>query len=142
MIARAPLELKKYFFPLVHVAADPEYEPEKGNDKVHFDVNTSITRDEKNDLFQITLEILAEPENEDCRIPYSIQLTGVGLFTVSKKWKEPERLLRINGASIIYSAAREFLITVTSRGPWPPVILPTISFRDPEGPKASPSKEE
>ena len=130
-VARAPLELKRYFFPLVHVAADPQYEPESGMEKVNFDVRTSLTKDE-NDLYQVAVEIIAEPEDEEHRIPYSIHLIGVGLFTVSKEWKEPERLLKINGASMIYSAAREFLITVTARGPWQPVILPTISFKDDE----------
>ncbi len=128
MVARAPIELKKYFFPFVHVAADPQYEPGKEADKAHFDVRTSITKDEGNNLYQVTVEIVAQPEDEDSRIPYSIHLIGVGLFGVDDKWEEHEKLLRINGASIIYSAAREFLITVTSRGPWPPVILPTISF--------------
>ena len=137
MIKKAPIELKRYFFPLVHVAADPQYEPGKGQDKVNFDVRTAIARDEQNDLFQVTVEIVAEPENEESLIPYSIQLIGVGLFTVNKDWKEPEKLLRINGASMIYSAAREFLITITSRGPWPPVILPTISFCEEESSKTS-----
>lgn len=129
MITEAPLELKKYFFPLVHVAADPEYEPGNGQDKVNFDVRTSVTRADKNDIYQVAVEIIAEPEDEDHRIPYSIHLIGIGLFSVSEKWDDPERLLNINGASMIYSAAREFLITVTARGPWNPVILPTISFR-------------
>ncbi len=127
-VAKAPLELKRYFFPLVHIAADPQYEPEKGMERVNFDVRTSLTKDE-NDLYQVAVEIIAEPEDEEHRIPYSIHLIGVGLFSVSKEWKEPERLLKINGASMIYSAAREFLITVTARGPWQPVILPAISFR-------------
>ena len=131
MVTQALLEIKRYFFPLVHVAADPQYDPGSGMEKVNFDVRTSVTKDE-NDLYQVAVEIIAEPEDEEHRIPYSIHLIGVGLFTVSKEWKEPERLLKINGASMIYSAAREFLITVTARGPWQPVILPTISFKDDE----------
>jgi len=38
------------------------------------------------------------------------------------------KLLRINGSSILYSSAREFLITVTSRMPYGALILPTVSF--------------
>lgn len=142
MIAKVPLELKQYFFPFVHVAADPQYEPEKGKDKAHFDVKTAVIKDEKNDLYQVTVEITDEPENENSRIPYSVKLIGVGLFSVTPKWQEPEKLLRINGASIIYSAAREFLITITSRGPWPPVILPAISFKEPSSSKAATDQEE
>ena len=36
------------------------------------------------------------------------------------------------GTSILYSAAREYLITVTSRGPWPALVLPTVSFMPPK----------
>lgn len=141
MVIQAPLEIKRYFFPLVHVAADPQYELGTGMDKVNFDVRTSVTKDE-NDLYQVAVEIIAEPEDEKHRIPYSIHLIGVGLFTVSEKWKEPEKILKINGASMIYSAAREFLITVTARGPWPPVILPTISFKDDDISAATDASEE
>ena len=136
MITRAPLEIKRHFFPLVHVAADPQYEPGRRTDKANFDVRTSVTKGEKG-IYQVAVEITAEPEDENHRIAYSIHLIGVGLFTVSGKWKEPEKLLRINGASMIYSAAREFLITVTARGPWPPVMLPAISFKDRDSPVVS-----
>lgn len=134
MVAQAPLEIKKYFFPLVHVAADPQYNPERHGseaNKVEFDVRTSVIKNE-DDLYQVAVEIVAQPVDENHRIPYSVHLIGVGLFTVSKAWKNPEKLLRVNGASMIYSAAREFLITITARGPWNPVILPTVSFLDKE----------
>jgi preprotein translocase subunit SecB len=127
MRVKPPFSLKQYFFPLVHVAADPQYEPSNKEISPHFDVKVGVTKDEKNNLYQVNLEIMAEPENEDNRIPYSIHLICVGLFTVSDE-TEAEKLLRINGASLIYSAAREFLLSITARGPWQPVMLPTISF--------------
>ncbi len=130
MITRPPLELKKYFFPFVQVAADAEFQP--GEDEIvpHFDVRTSVARNDSDSLFQVSVEIVTEPVNEKMHIPYSIHLIGVGLFAVDDTWPDPEKLLKITGASIIYSASREFIITVTSRGPWPPVILPTISFAE------------
>ena len=60
--------------------------------------------------------------------PYAIHLVVVGLFTIDKKFPDHEKLLRVTGASMLYSAAREFIITVTSRGPWSEVIIPTVSF--------------
>ncbi len=128
MTSVPPLELKKYFFPFVQVAADAEYEPSSQKVSPHFEVRTTVKHDEENGIYQVALEIIAEPEDEDSRIPYSIRLITVGLFTVDENFPDREKLLKVTGASLLYSAAREFIITVTSRGPWPQVILPTRSF--------------
>jgi len=39
-----------------------------------------------------------------------------------------ERFVRINGTSLIFSAAREIIRAVTSRGPFQPLLLPTVTF--------------
>ena len=54
----------------------------------------------------------------------------MGIFEISPEWPKEKvmDLLKITGASILYSAAREFLLITTSRLPWKPVMLPTISF--------------
>lgn len=57
-----------------------------------------------------------------------IELVAVGFFEVNSDWPDPLKLLKINGATILYSAAREFLITITSRGPWGAIPLPATSF--------------
>ncbi len=128
MTSVPPLELKKYFFPFVQVAADAEYEPSAQKISPHFEVRTTVEHDEENGIYQVALEIIAEPEDENSKIPYSIHLITVGLFTVDENFPEREELLKVTGASLLYSAAREFIITVTSRGPWSQVIIPTISF--------------
>lgn len=128
MLAAPPLELKKYFFPFVQVTADDEYEPSEKEITPNFEVKTSLEHDEANQVYQVVIEIVVEPEDEESKIPYSIHLIAVGLFFVNADFPDPEKLLRITGASMLYSAAREFIITVTSRGPWPHVIIPTISF--------------
>jgi preprotein translocase subunit SecB len=128
MLTAPPLELRQYFFPYVEVGADAEYEPTEDTSEPNVEIKTSVARDEKNHAFQVVVEILIEPENEKSRVPYSIHLVTVGLFTLKEDFPEKEKLLRITGASMLYSAAREFIITITSRGPWPPVIVPTVSF--------------
>lgn len=128
MLITPPLELKKYFFPFVQVAADAEYEPTESEIELNLEIKTSIEPDESNHIFQVVLEIIAEPEDEKNKIPYSIHLITIGLFTVDEKFPDKEKLLRVTGASMLYSAAREFIITITSRGPWSPVIIPTVSF--------------
>lgn len=128
MITAPPLELKKYFFPYVQVAADAEYESSEKEIKPNFEVRTSVEQDPTSHIYQVVLEIMAEPKDEKSKIPYSIHLIAVGLFAVNEKFSDTEKLLKINGASMLYSAAREFIITVTSRGPWPHVVIPTVSF--------------
>ncbi|MDD2388987.1 MAG: protein-export chaperone SecB [Desulfobacterales bacterium] len=128
MLTAPPLELKKYFFPYVKIVADVEYEPSEKEITPNFEVKTSVEHSETNHIYQVGLEIIAEPEDEKSKIPYSIRLVVVGLFTVNEKFPDPNKLLKINGASMLYSAAREFVITVTSRGPWPHVVIPTVSF--------------
>jgi len=45
----------------------------------------------------------------------------------------------VNGTSIFYSGLRDFVATITGRGPWGSPLLPTVSFVDlePEGPETS-----
>lgn len=124
----SPLEIKSYFFPHVVVTADPLYVEAENNTSPHYDIKVAVDRDDERDNYQVAVEIVSEPESEDKRQAYSVHLVGIGIFTVHPDWPDPEKLLRINGASIIYSAAREFLITITSRGPWESVHLPTFSF--------------
>jgi preprotein translocase subunit SecB len=68
------------------------------------------------------------PAPEPKKNPYLIELIAVGFFEVNSDWPDPIKLLEINGATILYSAAREFLITITSRGPWGAIPLPATSF--------------
>lgn len=135
-----PLIVKEYFFPYVQVSADPEHSGEEETPSMDFETKVAVDKDPENDTYQVTLEITALPEDETKRIPYAIHLIAVGMFAVDPSWPDPEKLLRINGASILYSSAREFLITVTSRGPWRPMILPTISFLPAEENKSKDAK--
>lgn len=128
MINKAPIDLKSYFFPFVQVAADPECSMDNLEISPEIEVKSSVERDENNGIYQVTLSISVIPDDEESRLPYNIELIAVGLFSVTEQVDDPIRMLKINGASILYSAAREFIITITSRGPWPHFVLPTASF--------------
>lgn len=128
-----PLTVVDYFFPFVQVSADPEFAKEEEQEpSIEYKTKISIDSAPDNDVYQVSLEITAMPENENEKIPYAIHLIAIGLFRVDENWDDKNKLLRVNGASILYSAAREFLITISSRGPWPPAVLPTTSFLPPE----------
>jgi len=132
MTSKAPIDLKSYFFPYVQVGADPECNMDQLEISPEIDVKSSVERDEGNGIYQVTLSISVLPDDDNARIPYSIDLIAVGLFSVNDQVDDPVRMLKINGASILYSAAREFIITITSRGPWPHFVLPTASFYYPK----------
>jgi preprotein translocase subunit SecB len=53
----------------------------------------------------------------------------VGLFVVPPEIPGAEGLLRINGFSVLYGAAREYVEALTGRGPYGAVMLPTIAFQ-------------
>jgi preprotein translocase subunit SecB len=128
----APLQLKNYFFTNISIKVNPEFNPNIDDpDLEELAINVSVTPSEQQEnLFQVDLEIKLEPKEDKDIFPYQIQLVTVGIFEISPEWPKEKvmDLLKITGASILYSAAREFLLITTSRLPWKPVMLPTISF--------------
>ncbi|MCF8056080.1 MAG: protein-export chaperone SecB [Desulfocapsa sp.] len=137
---KAPLNVIEYFFPFVQVSADPEFVPEDDDSVVECETKVGVESNFVKNIHQVSLEITVMPENEDERIPYAIHLIAVGLFQVDENWDDVDKLLRVNGASILYSAAREFIITISSRGPWAAAILPTTSFLPPKETKEQQKK--
>ena len=121
------LQLKEYFFPIVNVTSDPKYVSE-GAIEIPWEIKVSIVENKEESLYQVTVEMLLAGENEEERAPYTVQLVVIGFFAVHPDWEDPEKLLFVNGSSLLYSAAREFLITVTARMPWGQVMLPTHNF--------------
>ena len=79
--------------------------------------------------WQVTLEIRHQPP-PGVNFPYSYRVVLVGQFGVSENVNpgDEERFLRIQGASVLYGMAREIVRALTGRGPYRPVILPTVSF--------------
>jgi preprotein translocase subunit SecB len=134
-----PLQLKLHYFTKVMVEADPCFQPKDDEDQL-LGVNTQVeVKQHKEDprRWQVILNIRTEaPEGQT--IPYKVDLQAVGLFAVAPEVEEAmmPKLVRVNGSAILYSSAREFLLTITGRGPWPPVYLPTTNFLGPLKPKA------
>jgi preprotein translocase subunit SecB len=68
----------------------------------------------------------------DSSYPYEFNTRVVGFFTA--RFADPrgknQRFFRVNALSILYSVAREIVSSSSSRGPFPGVLLPTVSFVD------------
>jgi preprotein translocase subunit SecB len=89
--------------------------------------------------WQITLRIgLNAPLERNS--PYSFLVEIIGFVRASPLVKEEdiERLMRINGTSLVFSAAREIIRAITSRGPFKPILLPTVTFWEAKPPPPPP----
>lgn len=129
-----PLRLENYFFTDVSLKANPNYRFEDFKDgKMDFSVKTNVrggTHKEDSNKYQVILDVKIEPQDER-PLPYDVSLSLVGFFDVDTSMPLPvpaDDLVRVTGPSILYSAAREFLLTLMGRGPWAPMMLPTVSF--------------
>lgn len=128
----SPLQLETSFVSKLEILADPGFRPE---DEFAAEVRTAVGLDSDKDepgLWHLTLKVILGPQPDE-RAPYSGELHVHGFFRFLDDEVPLERaaqLVAVNGASMLYSSAREYLLLVTSRGPWPAVQLPTVSFLD------------
>lgn len=81
--------------------------------------------------FEVSLEL---PDLPDSEFPYQVETTLVGYFTVSDSYpiEHAERLARVNGPAVLYSCAREIVASVTGRCPYPKLLIPSVTFFQPE----------
>ncbi len=129
-----PLEVDRHFFTKVLVEANPDHQPEKDKDLIlgiRAVVQGGASEDDPR-RWRLILTVRTEATEED-RIPYKINLDCVGFFTVSPEVEEKKipSLVHANGAAILYSSTREFLLLITGRGPWGGFYLPTTNFLKP-----------
>ncbi len=89
--------------------------------------------------WQVTVEIRHQPA-PGVNFPYSYRVVLVGQFGVQDgvQSEDEERFVRIQGASVLYGMAREIVRALTGRGPYRPVILPTVNFYEQKPPAAAP----
>ncbi len=132
-----PLVVERHFFTKVLVEANDTYNPEKDKDqelKIRAEVRGGSRKDDPRS-WRLFLTVRTEPEQE--KIPYKIDLKCVGFFTVSPEVEEKKisSLVHANGAAILYSSTREFLLLITGRGPWGGFYLPTTNFLKQPKPK-------
>lgn len=134
-MAQSPLRLSRYFFNKIRCEADLDYEgPDLGSD-VKYEVKVrshAASRKENKRDWVVILDIHVFTNEKPG--PYEIDLQVTGFFDVLPDFPNDNvnDLIQITGASILYSAAREFVLGITSRGPWEPVLLPAISFMKPD----------
>ena len=129
-MAKTTLQLNNYFFPIINIVANPNWTNESADGKGPPVSNcvVKLEKDETNEnIFQISVSIDVI-DTADNPSQYNISLVAVGWLTADEDMPNKEQNMSITGASILYSASREFILQLTSRGPFPPIMLSPMYF--------------
>jgi preprotein translocase subunit SecB len=143
---RSPLQLDGYFLKELHFTLSDELGTPTtkrlaySRHAVKIEAETSLyTGNPREWRCQLSVESQDEKEKEQ---PYNFRVTYIGFFSVSDNYPEDkvELLAKTNAPALLYSAARELLVSLTARGSAPPLLLPSITFIEaPSVVKAKPS---
>ena len=156
----APVQLLQVMFKKVSVEWDERHAPQEppnpftttfmfdGVDlTTEFSIGELDPNHERGRMYLLSLRLVVDNEpredKEDQKYsPYLIDVEARGVVLIpngAEKLAPPEDLAAVNGASLLWSALREQLLTVSSRMMAGQVMLPTMNFHDlrKEGPGAS-----
>jgi hypothetical protein len=147
----SPIQLLQLTFKRISVEVDPRHAPSEPPNPLTtvfvFD-GVSITTEvgtgeiemdhERGPIYLVSLRVQIDnrPTTEAPSgkfSPYLIDMEAAGVVLVPKggeKLAPPIDLVTVNGAGLLWSAIREQLLTLTSRMPVGPVMLPTVHFQD------------
>ncbi|MBI5688310.1 MAG: protein-export chaperone SecB [Verrucomicrobia bacterium] len=126
----SPLQLSRQVLTKLNIEAIHDGDPNVGPD-VATTVDANPTKDNPREWIVFLNVELKSPAGK--KASYTGHIDLVGLFRINDQWpaEKIEKLVRVNGPSILYGAARELVANLTARGPWPMVMLPTLSFFTP-----------
>jgi len=129
---KPPLEMRHHFFPSVHIEADvnvAEKPPKVSDFGYDYKIDLQVGKILPGGLYPIALNIEA-CELEGKIKGYNLKVLAMGYIALDPSVPEDRKdnLVAVNGGSLLYGAAREYIYSLTMRGPFPPIYLPTISF--------------
>lgn len=122
------LLLDRHFFSGIELKPNPDA---KAEGKLRVTCNLAVNRaTDDPHRYQATLKVDLQDDADSPSKPYySGSLEVVGFFRVSPAYKDdPDKLVNISGASLLYGSIREMVCNLTARGPWGMVTLPTVNF--------------
>jgi len=133
-VKRSPLRIKNYFVTSFSVKANPAEDgaktPLEDGVNIVTKVETAQHADNKRD-WKVALQVDCSPvEKNVCAYIVAVEL--VGFFEIDKELPEDRiaDVVAANAPAILYSAAREIILLMTGRGPFPPFALPSATFID------------
>lgn len=147
----SPVQLMQLMFKHVKVELDPAHLPAEVPNPLTsvftFDgvslqsevgIGESEPHHERGTVFFVELRVVVDNEptpdiSEQKYAPYKVDVAVEGVVLIPKgaeKLGDPEDLAAVNGASMLWSAVREQVLTITSRMRAGPVVLPSVHFHD------------
>jgi preprotein translocase subunit SecB len=127
----SPLDLTAYFVTELSLSANLEFSPNRPTQLRMEDlrINVDLRRKDGKPTWQLVLKV-QQNVGPDHNSPYNFALTLVGWFDVHPTFPadKTELMVRVNGSSMLYAAAREILRADMAKGPHFPLLLPSISF--------------
>jgi preprotein translocase subunit SecB len=130
----SPLQLNRYFIKELHYAVkddfDDRYDQTAEFPYPQLSARVAHARSEQSPRdwrFELALE---SDDSQSAEFPYTLKIILVGYFTVMDEYPadRADMLAHVNGPSLLYSAAREALVTVTGRSGFPAIVLPSVIF--------------
>jgi preprotein translocase subunit SecB len=130
----SPLQLEGYFLKEVSFKLNESINEKpselKHSENLGVEVSVLVTeldKEERRWRCELTLDLAPKKEKDSA---YSFHLVLVGFFNVSKNYPEDsvELLAKTNCPAVLYSTAREMLVTVVRRSPYTPVLIPSVTF--------------
>lgn len=127
LLNSSPIKIHSQDF--TEVSIQSQEDPEEGGANT-LDVSTHLVRcKDKESEWILQLSITVGAKAEEKRTSYLAHIDIRGHYQVHPSYSgDPERLVRITGASILYGAAREMICNITSRCNNGMLTLPSVSF--------------
>jgi preprotein translocase subunit SecB len=147
MVQNSPLQLEVYFLKEFLFALTDGLEEIPGKAVQHDNLSIDVTSEvetRNNEPRSFRCELTVESKNQEGHnYPYRFRVTYVGFFRMIEEIPADrvDLIARTNAPAILYSAAREALLPITSRGPYPGMMLPSITFLPPPSAEESPKEE-
>lgn len=132
-MSRSKLRLEQYYFPHQEVRANPAHNPAGAKDGSALTINFKtgvIPNKPGTHIVELVVEL--DEANSD-NPPYFFKLHAFGVFAAAPDLNEDEAraLASVQGAQVLLGAARDHLVSLTSRGPWGGFYLNIIPLQPP-----------
>lgn len=136
----APVRLEHYHLTALSLTPDEDYSPNFDDglyprfSEADFSIRVRLGESEGDDdqRYLVHLDLSGTPK-ESGKFPYTFTLGADAIVGFHGKKPDVEvlrDLVLVNGASLLYSALREVLVSLSGRFPNGPMMLPSVNFLD------------
>lgn len=138
-LKQSPLKLLSHEFLEIHLNANLKDDAGGGAIAVDRDIQTYENLKRQ---WRVILQVTLQASDGDLPPTYTGGVTIAGMFEVAEGYKfDPERLIRVTAASILYGAVRELIANLTARSANGMMSIPSVSFMEQDQPKKAAKKQ-